>query len=101
MKTKLSAIICVIVCSIGTIVMFNRNKGTDNLLFFENIEAIAQGEGAEYPAGYNWSNDIDCPGWFSGSYHVCEENGPGEPCTDPGAKTCQCGKKLLEINDPF
>ena len=92
MRKKLLFIFATIAC-IGFVLKFSvAEEDPVNTLLLENIEAIAQGEGGiEYPAGYSWSFDIDCPGWFTGDYNVCEENGPGLPCPDPGAKTCQCG----------
>ena len=57
----------------------------------ENVEALAGGENGGNNARYAWSREISCPGWFSGSYRVCQENGPGNECYEPGATTCNCG----------
>ena len=64
---------------------------SENELLLENIEVLANGNESSGKK-YAWSGDIDCPGLFTGDYEVCEEDGPGEECHEPGAKTCQCGK---------
>lgn len=55
-----------------------------------NIDALAtpEGEGGNYA----WSKLIDCPGIGTGDYRVCESNGPGNSCSNPGGKTCDCGR---------
>lgn len=60
-------------------------------LLLANVDALANDD--EYPEAkdYNWSGDIDCPGWWTGDYRVCQENGPGNTCSAPGAVTCNCG----------
>lgn len=76
-------------CFIASFLLSNNTKDVDiDPMLLNNIEALTYDE---YPAGYSWSGLIDCPGWFTGDYNVCEEGGPGNPCTDPGAKTCDCG----------
>ena len=51
-------------------------------------QALATGEGGTV---YKWSNSIDCPGLGNGDYQVCQVNGYQNVCTNPGARTCNCG----------
>lgn len=67
---------------------FSPQLSEADILLNENIEALTNGEN---DINYFWSSIIDCPGWFTGDYCICEENGTGNLCTEPGAKTCQCG----------
>lgn len=61
-----------------------------------NLEALAgendNGGGDENSKKYNWSALHDCQGIGTGDYRVCEENGPGNSCSSPGDKTCDCGR---------
>ena len=59
-------------------------------LAMENVEALANWEGDG--GNYYWSREIDCIGSETGSYRVCESNGPGNSCSNPGGKTCDCGR---------
>ena len=68
--------------------MYNNVEQNKSNLLSMNIEALANEESSEYA----WSYPIDCPGLSTGDYCVCEENGPGNSCNNPGGKTCDCGK---------
>lgn len=63
-------------------------------LAIENIEALADGgEGGGTIGGpYYWSKLHDCPGIGTGDYRACESGGSGNSCSQPGAKTCDCGR---------
>lgn len=61
---------------------------SESSLVMSNIECLSINEGG---INYKWSHEIDCPGWFTGDYRACVENGPGNECDNPGAKTCECG----------
>lgn len=54
-----------------------------------NVEALAVNNESSSTI-YKWSNSIDCPGWNTGDYQVCEANGSQNSCSNPGAKTCDC-----------
>lgn len=59
----------------------------------KNVEALANNEYGEDPSViYAWSNSIDCDGWWTGDYEVCQKNGPGNTCYIPGDTTCDCGR---------
>lgn len=64
-------------------------KGMSELTL-ANVEALANWEGDG--GNYYWSREIDCIGSETGSYRVCESNGPGNSCSNPGGKTCDCGR---------
>lgn len=64
-------------------------KINESELLLENIEVLANGEAS---GGYAWSDPIDCTGIGTGDYCVCEEDGPGNSCSSPGSKTCDCGR---------
>ena len=55
-----------------------------------NVQALANGESGD--GSLAWSNDIDCKGLGTGSYRVCQRNGPGNSCSEGGATTCDCGR---------
>ena len=57
-----------------------------------NVEALANDEGGDASVIYAWSKEISCEGWGTGSYRVCQKNGPGNTCHDPGDTTCDCGR---------
>lgn len=59
----------------------------------KNVEALANNEYGEDPSViYAWSKLIDCAGWGTGDYKVCQKNGPGNTCYNPGDTTCDCGR---------
>ena len=59
----------------------------------KNVEALANNEYGDNPSvEYAWSRLIDCDGWFTGDYQVCQKNGPGNACYMPGDTTCDCGR---------
>ena len=64
-------------------------QSEEEALLLENVEALTKGDaGTEYA----WSHDIDCPGWFTGDYQVCQKEGEEGTCSVPGDITCECGK---------
>ena len=65
------------------------SQSEDDALLLENVEALARGDVEDV---YAWSHDIDCPGLFTGDYQVCQEKGPENSCSKPGAVTCDCEK---------
>ena len=59
----------------------------------KNVEALANNEYGEDPSViYAWSKLIDCAVWGTGDYKVCQKNGPGNTCYNPGDTTCDCGR---------
>ena len=64
-------------------------KTTLSDIMLANVEALSDKEG-DSPK-FAWSIYHDCPGFFTGDYQVCEMNGPGNLCPQPGYKTCECG----------
>ena len=66
-------------------------KTTLSDIMLANVEALSDKE-ADSPK-FAWSIKIDCPnqGFFPDTYQVCEMNGPGNLCSEPGHKTCECG----------
>lgn len=65
----------------------NSNELSDVAL--ANLEALADNQESSNMI-FKWSNYIDCDGWGTGSYQVCEANGPRNVCITPGWKTCDC-----------
>lgn len=50
---------------------------------------------ADEPVHLAWSRPIKCHkilGSKKNAYHVCEQNGPGNPCDTENATTCTCGE---------
>lgn len=48
-------------------------------LFLENIEALAENSESS-GISCKWKV-IDCPGWWTGDYEACLDNGDGNPCS--------------------
>ena len=67
------------------------NMSEADLLMAENIEALALSDPGD-EGNYQWSAPIQCSKKSSRTYCVCEENGKGNSCSNPGGKTCECGK---------
>lgn len=63
-----------------------------NPLFMANICALSNSEEGETQKEYRWSNDIECPGVWTGDYNVCQVNGYGNICNEPGGVNCTCGE---------
>ena len=70
-------------------------KTTLSDIMLANVEALSDKE-ADSPK-FAWSIKIDCPKWFTGDYQVCEMNGPGNLCSEPGHKTCECGVNCYKL----
>lgn len=68
----------------------NQSYNSANPLLLANIIALTNNEGNSW-CEYKWSRKIDCPGWFTGDYHVCQINGYGNSCYEPGETSCDCG----------
>lgn len=68
----------------------NQNEVELSDLALANVQALAGGESGD--GSLAWSNNIDCDGIGTGSYRVCQRNGPGNSCSEGGETTCDCGR---------
>lgn len=92
-KTVLTSLIGAMVLGISVYAGYStydsyQQTQLENNLILENIEALAQ---TESDPQYTWSKPIACDEEGKKTYCVCETNGPGYSCSNPGHKTCQCG----------
>ena len=89
-KRNLFILPCIAAVAIATFVAkktFETNAFKTNSLLMLNVEALSKTESA---GGCKWKI-IDCPGWFTGDYEACLENGDGNSCT--------CGQVTRECKD--
>ncbi|MDR2406811.1 MAG: hypothetical protein LBE13_01665 [Bacteroidales bacterium] len=91
MKKIAYSLIGIAVVSIAIVnVYLNLQNNYSSNISLINLEASTGETGETGETVYKWSNEIDCPGWFTGDYHVCQINGYQNICTTPGYTTCTC-----------
>lgn len=86
-------VLIIIACSVASFWMISTKQMEQSDFLLRNVEALANNEYGEDPSViYAWSKLIDCDGWGTGDYKVCQKNGPGNTCYNPGDTTCDCGR---------
>ncbi len=92
-KIEIISIVTFLVISALSLYKLNTKRIVPSEFLLRNVEALANNEYGEDPSViYAWSKLIDCDGWGTGDYKVCQKNGPGNTCYNPGDTTCDCGR---------
>lgn len=73
--------------------LFVKSNNSKETVSVNNLfsAAAADDESGDSGASLKWSYDIDCHGWGTGDYKVCNVNGSGATCSSSGAVNCTCG----------